>query len=1084
MPSLGVRLGRGSGSAVSRQTATLAAAVAAAALAATYLALSADAVRASVWATAGVATALLVLQRTRGHRPADALASYLLAAGIGLVCLGQAVELGGQPSPSLADLPRLLAYPTLAAALIRFQRHRIRHDRSSLLDALIITVAAAQAGWLVLLEPALRDDSSSLATLAVTGAYPLGDLLVVGFAARLALSLHSRSDRAARALVLGLAVGMCAEIAADIANEPTLAVGWLAACVLVATAVLHPTYDAVPAPESRQLASPWRFAALLGLACLVSPVLILTHPVNHQPTTAAVVLGGALLLCGLALVRIVMLMNHLRSALRREHVLRAATSALVGAADRSAVRDCALRAAMDLVASPGARSWRIDGDPGGTVARATDDVDPATFLDSAELALFPNSETGIGVLTGLSLLHATLGVPSTHALVVIALPMRGAGREAAVIAAVQPPSDRTIASLESLARTMALALERLDVGEILLERRSERRLRLMLQYASDVILILDHDLTIVHVTPAVEPIIGMPAPELLGMNWLEVVTARDREAGHDLVSLAQGGRPARGELRLNTADGHARHVDAVVTEVIDEDLMGFVVTCHDVTERHDLEQQLTHQAFHDALTGLANRALFRDRLGHAMARSRGSASYGVLFIDLDDFKTVNDSLGHAAGDQLLREMTTRLRSCLREADTAARLGGDEFAILLEDVDGDEDCVEIAERLLARLAEPFDVAGTEVSTSASIGIARGLSNPRGPALPEDLMRNADLALYEAKKTGKNRYAVFAPTMHEAALTRLSLTSDLRHALERGEIEVFYQPLVDLETGHIDGLEALSRWHHPEHGIMLPGNFIPLAEETGLIVPLGRTVLRTAVNDVVRWQREHADHRTLHMAVNVSGRQLQDPGFVDDVREIVASSGIDPATLVLEITESVLLPGDLVIMDRLNALSAIGLHLYIDDFGTGYSSLSYLQTLPVNGLKLAQEFVEALPGTGSESGLVRTIRDLADTLGLGTIVAEGIERPEQWSSLLSLGYRVGQGFHLAVPMPASRIPDFLSGANYAGDGDWERTVQAEAEKAAETAAVDGVAVQGSAVEASAVEGSADGLAATIPRQVTAD
>ena len=302
-----------------------------------------------------------------------------------------------------------------------------------------------------------------------------------------------------------------------------------------------------------------------------------------------------------------------------------------------------------------------------------------------------------------------------------------------------------------------------------------------------------------------------------------------------------------------------------------------------------------------------------------------------------------------------------------------------------------------------------------------------------------MRNADLALYDAKNSGKNRYAVFATTMHEAALARLSLTSELRHAIERNELVVYYQPLVDLESGSIDGLEALVRWQHPEHGLMLPGQFIALAEETGLIIPLGRMVLRTALFEAVRWQKQHPDHKKLHMAVNVSGRQLLDPGIVDEVASAINDSGIEPSTVVLEITESVLLPGDGTMIERLNALSALGVHLYIDDFGTGYSSLSYLQMLPVNGLKLAQEFVETLPGGDTEAGLVRTIRDLAETLGLSTIIAEGIERPEQWRSLLSLGYRVGQGFHLAVPMPAERVPEFLSGVSHAGDGDWERSVE---------------------------------------------
>ncbi|MDQ1627790.1 MAG: hypothetical protein QOI54_1534 [Actinomycetota bacterium] len=1019
-----------------RSTAALGAVLLATVLTSVYLVEPLSTVRATVWAVAGAATGLVIFGQTRGKAPADRVPGYLLAAGLALLALGHAVELGGYQAPSVVDLARLLAYPVLVAAVVAFQRQRIRADRSSLLDACIVSVAVAQVGWLVLFEPMFHDGSASLWHSLVRGAYPLGDVLLLGVLARLAFAVRGQHDVAARLFVAGLGTAVAAEVAADVSGQPAVALGVLAGCVLVVVAVLHPTMTAVQAPpQGSRLTSPWRFAVLLGLSCLSSPVLVLLRPVADRPGTTAVVVGGAVLLWSLAMVRIVSLLSSLRRALRREHVLRGATSALVGAADRGAVRDCALAAAVDLVDQSGARAWRIDGDPGGTVAQATDDVDPATFLDAAELQLFPTADAGIGVLTGPSLLHAALGVASPQTLVLIALPVRGPAREAAVLAADQPPSPQTVAALESLAKTMALALERLDVGEILLERRSERRLRLMLQYASDVILILDHDLTIVHVTPAVEPIVGMPAPELLGLNWLDVVTTADRDGARDLVSLAQGGRPARGEIRLNSEDGHTRHVDAVVTEVIDEDLMGFVVTCHDITERHELEQQLTHQAFHDALTGLANRALFRDRLGHAMARSRGAGSYGVLFIDLDDFKTVNDSLGHAAGDQLLREMTTRLRSCLRDGDTAARLGGDEFAVLLEDLDGEDHCVVIAQRLVERLAEPFHVGGTEVTTGASIGIARAQS---GPALPEDLMRNADLALYDAKNSGKNRYAVFAPTMHEAALARLSLTSELRHALDRGEIEVYYQPLVDLESGKISGLEALARWRHPEHGLMQPGDFIPLAEETGLIVPLGRMVLRTAISEAVAWQRDHPSHSELHMAVNVSGRQLQDPAIVEDVRQIIEESGIDPSTVVLEITESVLLPGDATMIDRLNALSALGLHLYIDDFGTGYSSLSYLQMLPVNGLKLAQEFVDSLPGTDSESGLVRTIRDLADTLGLSTVVAEGIERPEQWRSLLSLGYSVGQGFHLAVPMPAARVPEFLSGVSHPGDGDWERSL----------------------------------------------
>jgi diguanylate cyclase (GGDEF)-like protein/PAS domain S-box-containing protein len=861
-------------------------------------------------------------------------------------------------------------------------------------------------------------------------------------------------DVTARLLMAGLLVGVGSQAAADLVDVPELNLGWVAAAVLLLLAVRHPGMaNPTPITGSAGLSSAWRFVALLALACLVSPILVVTHPTANQAIQVAVVLGGAVFLFTLALIRIVSLLVRLRRAQRREHVLRQSTAAMVGAADRVGIRDAALTAAADLLDQSDTRSWRIDGDPGGTVAQASDQGDVATFLDSSELACFPEGDEGVSILPGPSLLHASLGVPTTHTLVLVALPARGVAREAGVVAVERPPSDREVAALESVAAMMTLALERLDVGEIMVERRSERRLRLMLQYASDVICILDHDLTVVHVTPAVEPIVGMPAMELLGMNWLDVVADVDRDAARDLVTLAQGGRPARGEVRLNSEDGSSRYVDAVVTEVIDEDLMGFVITCHDITARHELEQQLTHQAFHDALTGLANRALFRDRLGHAMARARGTGGYGVLFLDLDDFKTVNDSLGHAAGDALLREMTTRLSTCLRDGDTAARLGGDEFAILLEDVESDQHCIDIAQRLLDAMSLSFDVLGTEISSSASIGIAIGSA---GPASPEDLMRNADLALYDAKKNGKNRYAVFAPTMHEQALARLSLTSDLRHAVDRSELVVHYQPLVALDTGAILGLEALVRWNHPRLGMLAPGDFIGLAEETGLIVPIGRMVLQTALREASRWQRAHDSHSGLHIAVNVSGRQLQDPGIVDDVATAIRRSGIDPATVVLEITETVLLPGDGAIVERLHALAELGIHLYIDDFGTGYSSLSYLQMLPVHGLKLAMEFVGTLPGTDSENGLVRTIRDLAETLGLSAVVAEGIERPEQWRSLLSMGYQVGQGFHLAVPMPADRVPEFLTGISRPGDGAWERSrSQGGAEAESETPVRDEVA-----------------------------
>jgi EAL domain-containing protein (putative c-di-GMP-specific phosphodiesterase class I) len=322
-----------------------------------------------------------------------------------------------------------------------------------------------------------------------------------------------------------------------------------------------------------------------------------------------------------------------------------------------------------------------------------------------------------------------------------------------------------------------------------------------------------------------------------------------------------------------------------------------------------------------------------------------------------------------------------------------------------------------------------VAGeTEIAPRGSIGIAVAA----GPDVTADeVMRNADLALYEAKNAGKSRWMLFAPEMHDLAVERLALTSELRHGLDAGEIVVHYQPVVALATGSIVGFEALARWNHPTRGLLLPGRFIGIAEDTGLIHQLGRTVLDIALGDAARWQRR-PDRRDLRMAVNVSGRQLQDPGIVDDVRLLLDRHGVDPRTLILEFTESVLLPGDTGTLERIHALSALGVRLYIDDFGTGYSSLSYLQQLPVDGMKLAEDFVRGLPGSANEKGLVRAILDMADTLGLDAVVAEGVERDEQRSSLMAIGYGVAQGFHLGMPQPADAVEELLEAARRAHTG----------------------------------------------------
>jgi diguanylate cyclase (GGDEF)-like protein len=410
---------------------------------------------------------------------------------------------------------------------------------------------------------------------------------------------------------------------------------------------------------------------------------------------------------------------------------------------------------------------------------------------------------------------------------------------------------------------------------------------------------------------------------------------------------------------------------------------------------------MVHQALHDSLTGLPNRALFLDRLAHALSRrgSGGGGEVSVLFCDLDRFKTINDSLGHEAGDELLVAVARRILACLRGSDTAARLGGDEFVVLLEDVQSTAEAVAVADRITEAFRTPFAIVGREVYVSASIGIVRGSTDA------EELLRNADVAMYRAKAEGSGRSAVFEPSMRAEVLDRLELEADLRRAQERGELEVHYQPIVALVDGELAGFEALARWRHPERGLVPPPAFIPVAEESDLIHELGRFVLETACRDAARWDIGS-------ITVNLSGRQLERADLVQQVADVLVATGLPAGRLVLEITETVLMHDSETTIDRLAALKALGVRLAVDDFGTGYSSLRYLSRFPIDLLKMAKPFVD---GVGTEQGaaLARTIVDLGASLGLA-IVAEGIEQGVQLAQLRRLGCQYGQGYLFARPL----------------------------------------------------------------------
>jgi diguanylate cyclase (GGDEF)-like protein len=541
--------------------------------------------------------------------------------------------------------------------------------------------------------------------------------------------------------------------------------------------------------------------------------------------------------------------------------------------------------------------------------------------------------------------------------------------------------------------------------------RSERRFRSLVEHSTELVAVVDEKRRIRFVTPAFHRRLGYERDSLLGTNLLDLVHPEDREGER---------------WRLRQKDGSWIETEMDSKDLRDDPAVrGYVVTLRDVEERRALEDQIHHQAFHDSLTGLANRALFEDRLNHALERVRRDQRQGaaVVFIDLDDFKTVNDSLGHAAGDDLLRAFAGCLAECTRRMDTVARFGGDEFAVLVEGFMAEDAAAVIADRIHATLEKPIRLEQDDVYVHASIGIACGTV----ATTADEVVRNADLAMYSAKADGKGHSAFFEQSMHSAARKRLQLTGDLRRALGDGQLSVNYQPLVRLDDGRMLGVEALLRWTHPELGLVPPAEFIPLAEESGLIVVIGSFVLNEACRQLKAWQIEHPDQHPEYVSVNLSVRQFQREGHVvDEVRKALDSAGLDGTHLMLEITESVLMEDRQPIIRDLDALRLLGVRIAIDDFGTGYSALSYLREFPIDTVKMDRSFVQNLGKNAADSALVRSVVDLGGALEM-QIIAEGIELQGQLDSVTGLQCDIGQGYFFAPPLDAAEMRDLLNGGD---------------------------------------------------------
>jgi diguanylate cyclase (GGDEF)-like protein/PAS domain S-box-containing protein len=551
----------------------------------------------------------------------------------------------------------------------------------------------------------------------------------------------------------------------------------------------------------------------------------------------------------------------------------------------------------------------------------------------------------------------------------------------------------------------------------------EARFSALVENSSDLVTIVDRDGTILFQSPSVVRVLGWDAVRTEGTSFVAAMHDSDQQRWRTIVDFlvedSDGEMVA--EWQVRHADGSWRFLQSIVTNLIHEPSVGgLVLNSRDVTDQKTLEDQLRHQAFHDQLTGLANRALFAEHLDQALRRqSRVGDELAVLFIDLDEFKTVNDLHGHTLGDELLKQAAERLRVTLRDADAIARIGGDEFAALFEGVALGRDASAAAERVIESFAQPFLIESSEVFVTASMGMAL---NDSGTESAEDLIRNADLAMYAAKSTNKGRCEVFSTNMHSTILDRMQMELDLRRALDQSEFEAYYQPIVALPSRTIVGAEALIRWNHPQRGLVMPGEFIGVAESSGIIVQIGAWILHQACKEFETLTRGVACGQNLGLSVNLSTRQLSDPLLLDTVRSALANSGLEARRLTLEITESAIMVDVPNTFRVLTELRSFGVKIAIDDFGTGYSSLSLLSEIPVDTIKIDQSFVTNVAKRPEPGRLIRAIQSLASDFGLRT-VAEGVEDLDQLEALEGLECQAAQGFYFARPQPATQLAELL-------------------------------------------------------------
>jgi diguanylate cyclase (GGDEF)-like protein/PAS domain S-box-containing protein len=1009
--------------------------------------------RPAAWSLLGLTGVAGLVSGVLLHQPARRAPWLLLAAGSLCALAGQVLALASAgpagrppPFPSLADACYLASYPLYLAGLALLSQARAAgRDRRGLLDTLTVTAGGAVLTWLYLVLPGIRAAGLPGLGRAAAIGYSLAELLLLAVLAGLLARLLADGGwriRSAQLLALGgialLAAGLgysrLLELDGSLHRLLLVSAGWAVGYAAWGAAALHPSMTRLTQRARRLPPRRSRVRlALLLVASLLAPAVLLTEALDRQLPAAAVIAVCSAVLYLLVISRLADATGSLRAALDRTHVLRTAGESLASAATEEQVASVVRAAVSSLIAPPHPQAVQLAVREGRTLRlisappwQPPGPPELAPEAADAWLAALGGRDPELRPAAGYG------GPPAGAAGAdhVLLCPLTLTGRPAGdpllgVLAAfgLRPDLTALAGTLELLAHQVALAVERIKLSGEVIQRDREAYFRTLIHDTSDVILIVDDDGSVRYATPSARHLFGAVAVE--GAQLADLVQSSERdEIAHALADLRT--RPGIDEdWRITSRDGSYVEVEVRCSDLRQEPTVGgLVLTLRDVTEQRQLERELKYRAFHDALTGLPNRVLFQDRVARALARARRTgAVVAVLFADLDDFKVINDTMGHAAGDELLVAAAQRLAALAGGTGLVARLGGDEFALLLPeagDGDGDGGTVNtLAAAIVAAFDEPFTLGAGPAMATATVGVAVSADSNS----PNDLVRQADLALYAAKAAGKRQWRRYQPVLSAGIRRRRELQTALDTAIAEDGFRVVYQPIVELTSGDVAGFETLARWPHPEWGMIPPEQFIAVAEETGHIIRLGLWVLERAAADTVRREQQAPHQPPRYVSVNVSARQLRDPGFVPGVQRILAGTGLPPDMLLLELTESVLLRPDQRVRGDLAELRRMGVRLAIDDFGTGYSSLSYLRELPISMLKVDKSFVDGIAVDRRRRALVEVIVRIARTLRL-TVVAEGIESEVQRNLLVSMGCQYGQGYLLSGPLDAAQAAEMTA------------------------------------------------------------